>query len=105
MRAHRKRKRKLNSSLVNHWWSRLGELHVPINSRESGMIPIIAAMFLAELLTFFVLWHQGFWIALAGAVLSGALAGVGAGIVLALRVEPRVEKTSGVGNRADFQSS
>jgi len=61
------------------------------------VIQMIAAALLAELLTFFVLWYQGFWIALAGAAFAGALACVGAGIVLSLRAEPtpsKVERSS-----------
>jgi hypothetical protein len=55
-------------------------------------IPIIMA-FVAELLTFFVLWYQGFWIAFAGATLAGVLAIVGGAIVLSLRrPEPRSSK-------------
>jgi hypothetical protein len=47
-------------------------------------IPIIMA-FVAELLTFFVLWYHGFWIAFAGAMLAGLLAIVGGAIILSLR--------------------
>jgi len=49
------------------------------------MAPLLIMGLIAELLAFFALIHQGFWIALAGATLAGMLAMVGTGIVIAFR--------------------
>jgi hypothetical protein len=49
------------------------------------MVILIIVALVVELLTFFVLWYQGFWIAFAAATLAGVLAIVGGAIVMSLR--------------------
>ena len=55
------------------------------------MVPLLIMGLVAELLTFFALWSQGFLIALAGATVAGMLATVGTGIALSFR---QVERPS-----------
>ena len=51
------------------------------------MMPLLVMGLVAELLTFFVLWSQGFLIAFTGATAAGMLAMVGTGIALSFRQE------------------
>jgi hypothetical protein len=58
------------------------------------MLLLVIIGLVAELLTLFVLWPQGFLIAFAGATVAGVLAMVGTGIVVSVRRKASVNKFS-----------
>ena len=61
------------------------------------MMPLLIMGLVAEILTLFLLWSEGWLIAIAGAIVAGVLAMVGTGIVLSVL---RKEATS-VNNISD----